>query len=161
MTRPASSRIERHPPKELQKPRLLVVDDDSQARLLIDHLLRDRYSVDGAADAEAALVRAEETSYDGFLIDITLQAKRNGIDVLQDLRAQPRYREAPMIAVTAHALPGDRERFLAAGFDAYLSKPFTRTDLYGVIESRIAQPRPGARRRVDQWISQKARPAKA
>jgi CheY-like chemotaxis protein len=115
--------------------------------------------VDLAADAEAAIACAEQATYAGFLIDITLRSERNGIDVLEHLRTQPCYRATPMIAVTAHALPGDRERFLSAGFDAYLSKPFKRDALHRTLARLVGQPR--AARSAERRISQNARPVNA
>ena len=159
MNRQASSHTERRPTEGQSKPRLLVVEDEPHVRVLMEHMLRDRYRVDLAADAEAAIACAEQAKYDGLLIDITLRSERNGIDVLEHLRAQSSYRATPMVAITAHALPGDRERFLSAGFDAYLSKPFKRDALHRTLARLIPQPR--ATRSADRRISQNARPVNA
>lgn len=128
-------------------PNLLVVEDERDVRVLLQHMVRERYRSDAVPSARAAFRKAEQETYDGFLIDITLHGKRNGVDVLEGLRDQERYQNTPMIAVTAHAMPGDRERFLQAGFDAYLSKPFRQADLLALLDqlfvdtSRV-KPRP-------------------
>ena len=76
------------------------------------------------------------------LLDINLGVIRTGVDVLHELRQVPEYATIPAVAVTAYALPGDRERFLEAGFDAYLGKPFTEEELRQVlIEVLLAQDR--------------------
>ncbi|MFW5955458.1 MAG: response regulator, partial [Rhodothermales bacterium] len=62
------------------------------------------------------------------IIDINLGEHRTGVDVLQHVRAT-RGDEVPVLALTAYALPGDREQYLAVGFDAYLSKPFSSEQL--------------------------------
>lgn len=111
------------------RPRVLIVEDHAETGLLMQYALREHGRTEVVATAGEALRKAASTTYDGFLIDINLRSRRNGIDVLEALRDDVRYRHAPMVAVTAHALPGDRQRFLAAGFDGYVSKPFSTEDL--------------------------------
>jgi CheY-like chemotaxis protein len=76
---------------------------------------------------------AQEASFDIYLLDINLGERRTGVELLQLLRAlNGQY--VPALALTAYALPGDKERFLEAGFDGYLSKPFTRAMLIDTID---------------------------
>ncbi len=65
---------------------------------------------------------------------------RSGIEVTQALRERERLTggRLPVIAVTAHTLPGDRERFLAAGMDDYVSKPIRATELFAAIDRALA-----------------------
>ena len=67
--------------------------------------------------------------FDLVLLDINLGQGPNGADVLRELRAMPAYQDVPIVAVTAYALPGDRERFLGMGFTDYLAKPFNADEL--------------------------------
>jgi CheY-like chemotaxis protein len=120
---------------------LLLVEDNELSRELLPLLLSEvapQYVVDAAATAEEALTRAAATRYDGFIIDINLGADRNGVDLMRALRAGPIYAETPMMACTAYALPGDEERFLQAGFDAYLGKPYHAEDLLQALETMFA-----------------------
>ncbi len=118
-----------------RKPYLLIVEDDESTRIFLRHALRVWYRTDFAANAEEALLQAAAGDYDGFLVDIGLRTgQEDGIDVLEGLRTDERYADAPVIAVTAHVLPGDREHFLDSGFDAYLGKPFFRSDLLTVLD---------------------------
>ncbi len=126
------------------RPRILIVEDHAETGLLMQYALRKRYRIDVAPTANDALRKAAAATYDGFLIDICLRSHRNGIDVLEALRADARYRHAPMVAVTAYALPGDRERFLEAGFDGYVSKPFGTDDLRAAVRRHVP-PRPTRR----------------
>jgi len=61
--------------------------------------------------------------------------KKNGLKVIADLRANPLTRDSRIVAATAMALPDDRERCLASGFDAYLSKPFTMRELGKLLQT--------------------------
>jgi CheY-like chemotaxis protein len=70
----------------------------------------------------SALREAPNTNPDVVVLDISLP-DMSGIDVMKSLRLSKAMRNVPMIALSAHAMSGDRERFLAAGFDAYFSKP--------------------------------------
>jgi len=72
------------------------------------------------------------------LLDINLGCARDGVDVLRELRMLPGYERVPTVAVTAYAMPGDKERFLEAGFDAYLGKPFTEEELHEVLVQLLA-----------------------
>ena len=125
------------------RPVALVLDDNSHARFVAERLLAERYRVRSARTAAALLTAADELALAGTpaalaVLDIHLGSGATGDDVMRALRDRPAYAEAPVLAVTAYALPGDRERFLAAGFDGYLTKPYTRAELLGAIDSAIA-----------------------
>ncbi len=118
-------------------PQILAVEDDPGARMLYRIVLQDDYALTFASDVETALKHARQIPFDLVLIDISLGGTRNGIDLLKRLRAEPRYANAPLVAITAHALPGDRRRLLAAGFDAYVAKPFTHLKLSETVEQHL------------------------
>ena len=103
-------------------PTIAVIEDNADNRLLARAILEDHYRIveyDGGAVALAAMV---DDPPDVVLLDISLP-EMDGSEVLRRLRQVPRLRDLPVIALTAHAMAGDRERFLATGFDAYVSKP--------------------------------------
>ncbi len=108
------------------KKRLLVVDDNLEAQILLVHLLQNQYLVDIADNATTALERAKAARYAAVLMDINLGEHESGTVVMEQMRKMPAYQRIPILALTAHALPGDRERLLEEGFDEYISKPFTR-----------------------------------
>jgi CheY-like chemotaxis protein len=131
----------RHVP---DRPRILIVEDHAETALLMEYALHQWYRTKVVSAAAAALLAARSVTYRGVLVDISLSSQRNGIDVLEALRALPAYRRTPMVAITAHALPGDRERFLAAGFDDYLSKPFTTDGLRRAVHGHVPLRNPGS-----------------
>ncbi len=114
--------------------RIAVVEDNPDNRMLVQALLEDTYeiveyesgveAVNGLADAEPDLV----------LLDISLP-EMDGTEVLAWIRQQEKLKDLPVIALTAHAMAGDREKYLAAGFDDYVTKPIVDEDvLFQAIE---------------------------
>lgn len=116
------------------RPRALVVEDHSDTARLMGRMLREAFDVDIAADAEEALRLARSAWYDVLLVDIHLGPGMNGLGLLKQLRSQSAYALVPAVAVTTYDAPGERQRFLGAGFDAYLAKPFTRKQLIEAAE---------------------------
>ena len=104
-------------------PQVLVVDDDERnMKLFRDVLQASGYRTLEAATGQQAVELALEHRPDLVLMDIQLP-DFDGVEALQRLRADERFSSVPVLALTAQAMDGDRERFLAAGFDGYLSKP--------------------------------------
>ena len=118
-------------------PSVLVVEDNEDTRALLDRLLRRSYRVCAVADALSALDRMNRERFDALILDINLGGKQTGIDVLRIARTLPGYEGVFAVALTAYALPGDRERFLEAGFDRYVSKPFTRATLMEALNAGV------------------------
>jgi two-component system, cell cycle response regulator DivK len=102
---------------------ILVVEDNERNMKLVRELLEATgYRALEAATGSQALELARERLPDLVLMDIRLP-DIDGVEALSQLRADERTASIPVLAVTAQAMHGDRERFLAAGFDGYLSKP--------------------------------------
>lgn len=108
--------------------RIAVVEDNPDNRLLLQALLEDRYGILAYEDGKVALQGLREDRPDLVLLDIF--PGMDGLEVLREIRADEALRDLPVIALTAHAMAGDRERFLDAGFDAYLSKPILDEDVF-------------------------------
>lgn len=118
-------------------PQILLVEDNPDNRLLVAVLLEERYRVIEAASAEEALVLLPMVRPDLFLIDISLPGM-DGTAFLAEIRRMPEHAGRPAIALTAHAMIGDRERFLGQGFDGYVSKPIqAERMLFEVIEGAL------------------------
>jgi CheY-like chemotaxis protein len=121
-----------------EKPRILAVEDNSETQLLLEHLLKESFEVTVVEGVDDALNAVDADTFDAFLLDINLSEQRTGTDLLHLLRERDDMSEVPAIALTAYAMPGDREDFLEAGFDQYVSKPFTRDDLTEAIETTLS-----------------------
>ena len=119
-------------------PSILAVEDNPETQLLLEHLLQPTFHVVVTDGIKSALDAAQDSEFDILLLDINLSEEKTGIELLHMLRGCSSESRIPAIALTAYAMPGDRESFMEAGFDAYVSKPFTRKDLTDVIESTLS-----------------------
>ena len=106
---------------------------------LEDYLTSAGYQLFFANDGEQALQQAQAVSPHLILMDIQMP-KMNGVEAIRRLRADPQFAATPVLALTALAMPGDRELCLEAGANAYISKPFRMKDLVVTIEQWLAQP---------------------
>jgi two-component system cell cycle response regulator DivK len=112
---------------------LVVEDNEKNMKLVRDILLAIGYSPLEASSGEQALALATEHAPALVLMDIQLP-DLDGAEALQRLRADERTAGIPVLALTAQAMQGDRERFLAAGFDGYLSKPIDIDELISTVQ---------------------------
>ena len=111
---------------------LVVEDNEKNMKLFRDVLLAAGYRTLEATTGEEAVAVATEHSPDLVLMDIQLP-DIDGVEALGRRRADGRTASVPVLALTAQAMEGDRERFLAAGFDGYVSKPVNVVDLVATV----------------------------
>jgi two-component system cell cycle response regulator DivK len=113
--------------------RILVVEDNEKnMKLFRDVLSATGYRTLEATSGGEAVELATEQAPDLVLMDIQMPGV-DGVEALRRLRADERTAAIPVLAVTAQAMQGDRERFLAEGFDGYLSKPVNVRELIGAV----------------------------
>jgi two-component system cell cycle response regulator DivK len=121
----------------MTRPRLAVVEDNPDNRLLLSALLDEAYDLDEYVDGPAALAGIPARPPALVLLDISLPGME-GPEVLRRLRADPVLAAIPIIALTAHAMAGDRERYLGLGFDGYVTKPIVdESILYAAIRELL------------------------
>ncbi|MGH6894509.1 MAG: ATP-binding protein [Dongiaceae bacterium] len=123
---------------------LVAEDNDINRELVIQMLARLGYQATTASNGREALAAAEAKAFDLILMDIQMP-EMDGLSAADAIRALPdTHGSAPIVAVTANAMVGDRERYLAAGFDDYLAKPLRLDQLQDVVarwtEGWSAQP---------------------
>ncbi|HEX7356135.1 MAG TPA: ATP-binding protein, partial [Ignavibacteriaceae bacterium] len=109
--------------------KVLIVDDDMATRKIVELFLRGEIEIDTASSSKEAAEMMGKTVYSLVLLDISLGKGISGVELQQNLRSMSEYKNVPVVAVTAHAMAGDKEKFLSSGFDDYLSKPFAKNDL--------------------------------
>jgi len=114
-----------------------LVEDNPDNRLLVRVILESLYEVTEYETGLAALAGLHEEKPDLVLLDVSLP-EMDGTEVLRRIRADANLRDLPVIALTAHAMAGDREKYLAAGFDEYVTKPIVdETRLLGAIKKLL------------------------
>jgi CheY-like chemotaxis protein len=114
---------------------VLLAEDTPTNQLLVVHALERRgHRVQVAADGRNAVERASTGEFDVILMDLQMP-EMDGFQATAAIRALPGLAHVPIIALTAHAMVGDRERCIAAGMDGYLPKPLDLRQLVDLVES--------------------------
>jgi len=125
--------------------KILIVEDNPQNMRLVEMTLRSHgYTMLEAADGEAALEVAARERPDLIIMDMQLP-RLDGLEVTRRLRQMPEFADVPIIAVTAYAMKGDRQKTAEAGCDAYLPKPINTRELPGIISKMLERKRDNAR----------------
>jgi two-component system, cell cycle response regulator DivK len=103
--------------------KILIVEDNEDNRELAVKVLRNKgFETVTAVDGEEAIEKAVSEKPDLILLDISLP-KLDGYEVAKRLKSMEDFKEIPIVAFTAHAMKGDREKVIVAGFEGYISKP--------------------------------------
>jgi CheY-like chemotaxis protein len=116
---------------------LLAEDDEATTMIIQDYLDNKGYRVQVATNGHDALTRACMLQPDLILMDVQMPGM-DGLEVTRRIRTHSALAQTPIIALTALAMPGDRERCLAAGATSYLSKPLRLAHLAQTIEAHLA-----------------------
>jgi CheY-like chemotaxis protein len=126
-------------------PRILVVDDNEAGQLLVCSVLQlQEFRVDSAGSAVEVLERLKAHTPDLILMDVQLPGQ-DGLSLTRQLKADPATAAIPIVALTAHAMPGDREQALAAGCVGYISKPIDTRTLGDQVREFLSAQRPESR----------------
>jgi DNA-binding response OmpR family regulator len=121
-------------------PRVLVCDDEPVLRALVRASLERDYEILEARDGTAALRLARDRQPDLIVLDMMMPGK-SGLDVLAELRTEPRLTRTPVVMLTARAQVADREAAADAGADRYLAKPFSPAELVAAIAELLGSSR--------------------
>jgi two-component system cell cycle response regulator DivK len=122
--------------------RVLVVEDQEDNRQILRDLLTSAdFEVIEAVDGEAGLVAAANHRPDLILMDIQLPGL-DGYEATRRIKADAALRAIPVIAVTSYGLAGDADKALAAGCDAYISKPYSPRQLLAKVREYLSSPAP-------------------
>ena len=121
------------------KEKILIVEDNPPNMRLMEMTLRLKgYELLQATDGEEALNMAIREKPDLIIMDLNLP-KVSGLEVTKRLRQMPAFNHTPIIAVTAHAMKGDKEKIIEVGCDAYLPKPINTHQLPRVVADMLRQ----------------------
>jgi len=105
-----------------------VVDDNADNRLIIRTILEDQYQIEEYSGGTEAMDAFRSKRPDVVILDISLP-EMDGTEILNLIRSDPSLQDLPVIALTAHAMVGDREKYLALGFNDYVAKPILDMNL--------------------------------
>ncbi len=128
---------------DLGRLNILVVEDDRMNRMVIEKMLKKTGDIEMAVDGEDALKKIRKKSkskkqYDVVLMDINLPAPWDGLKLMVEMRREYSWtKNIPFIAQTAYAMAGDKDMYLDAGFDDYISKPINKNELMTMIQKQM------------------------
>jgi PAS domain S-box-containing protein len=112
----------------------LYLEDQVDSQILFKVQMKELKAIKFAVSFEEAMPLLDNEQFDFIVIDINLQGEYNGLDALKIIRKMPAYMKTPIVAVTAYVLPGDKEKFIAAGFHDFISKPIFREKMVDSLE---------------------------
>jgi signal transduction histidine kinase/CheY-like chemotaxis protein len=138
--------------------RVLLADDNAVNQKLAVHILRKRNClVQTAISGVQVLSELEKQTFDLILMDVQMP-EMDGLEATAKIRQKEKStgKHVPIIAVTAHAMKGDRERCLDAGMDGYISKPIQASELFATVESVLPRIIESTRTRVDDIVDEKS-----
>ena len=124
----------------MPKKILIVEDNPKNMRLIVMTLKARGYVLLEAADGDQALLKAMEEHPDLILMDVQLPGL-SGLEVTGRLRQMPEFKSVAIVAISAHAMKGDRDRIIKAGCDGYLPKPIDTRELPGLVAAMLSLKR--------------------
>jgi CheY-like chemotaxis protein len=105
------------------KPRILITEDDAENQRFLRMFLQRNFITDICDSDVTFYENLRKNKYDVILMDISLKGNKNGLELTRELKANPEYRNIPIVCLTAHAFKKDVENALDAGVDVFLTKP--------------------------------------
>jgi two-component system cell cycle response regulator DivK len=123
----------------VSKKILVVEDDPVSLKLVRDVLQANGYETEEVTNGEEAVAKAAKLRPNLIVMDIRLPGI-DGLEATRRLKSDPSTAAIPIVAVTAHALPEDEARILAAGCQAYLPKPLRFTEFVSVVKGLLSDP---------------------
>jgi PAS domain S-box-containing protein len=124
--------------KKTNKPEVLYVEDDLASQTVVSLFLNNLCNVSITSTGESAIQMATDKHYDLILMDVNLEGRMDGLETARKITSVPGYKDVPIIAITAYAMVGDKEKFLTGGCTHYISKPFERSQLVSMIKEILS-----------------------
>lgn len=108
---------------EVNKPKLLVVEDDLENQKFLRIFLRKRFDIDVCDSADTFYEKLQGNSFDIILMDISLRGSKDGLELTQEIRNNIKYKNIPIVGLSAHAFQKDKDNAYLAGIDIFITKP--------------------------------------
>jgi len=119
-------------------PTVLLVENEGASVEITKYFLKDLCTIDAVNNGRDALIMLMEKDYSAVIMDIDLGGAMDGIETTKEIRKIAKFTELSIIALTAYAMKGDKEKILSAGCSHYLSKPFRRDEIKALISSVLS-----------------------
>ena len=114
---------------------ILIVEDEAISAILLRKLLEKDFDVDVAQNANECIAYGEAKVYNICILDINLgKGSKDGKELLAHFKSNPKYNKSKFLAITAYALPGDKDKYVQMGFDQYFSKPIVFEEVINSIK---------------------------
>ncbi len=105
------------------KPGLLIVEDDTENQKFLKIFLRKKFEIDICDSAESFYIKLKEKDFDVILMDISLRGTKDGLQLTQEIRSDPKHCNIPIVILSAHAYQKDKDNAYNAGVDIFIAKP--------------------------------------
>lgn len=120
---------------ETQKRRLLVVEDDEDSQKFLNLFLKRKFDLQMSNSAETFYEKLENNEFDLILMDVSLRGEKDGLQLTREIKGMDKYKDIPVIALTAHAYQRDRAEAYKAGVNYFLTKPVKNELLLETLEA--------------------------
>ena len=124
-------------PNTDEKKKLLIIEDNIESQLIFKIYLRDYYHVELTDNGESGLKLLEENNFDLLLLDVNLPGDLNGIDVYNRLKESEKYKNFPVVIITAYNMDNMKKKLLDKGVNDFLTKPIEKNFLLESIKKFI------------------------
>lgn len=109
--------------EEVQKPRLLIVEDDYENQKFLQIFLKRKFDLQLCDSSDTFYEKLSQSKFDIILMDISLRGKKDGLQLTQEIRNMDEYKDLPIVGLSAHAFQRDKDNAYNAGVDIFLTKP--------------------------------------
>ena len=120
------------------KPKLLVVEDDIEILRFLQKFLQKDFDIQVCSSSETMYERLKQDKFDIIIMDIALSGEKDGLQLTRELREMEEYKDAPIIAMSAHVFEKDRDNAFKAGVDKFLAKPVSNEKLRDTLLNAVA-----------------------
>ena len=106
-----------------QKHKLLIVEDDEDSQRFLTLFLKRKFEISMSNSSNTFYEKLENDAFSAILMDVSLRGDKDGLQITKEIKSNPKYKNIPVVALTAHAYQRDRTEAYKAGVDYFLTKP--------------------------------------
>ena len=122
---------------ETQKKKLLIVEDDEDSQKFLALFLKRSFELEMSNSAETFYEKIENNEFDLILMDVSLRGEKDGLQLTREIKQIDKYKDIPIVALTANAFSEHRNECIEVGMDNYISKPFQPKDIFSILKQYL------------------------